>query len=131
VAAESRPARRRAAIAAAAALSWAGALHAQAAGAADGAWPEVGRQGITRIVIVPLAQAADRAAYERQIGLLCPGPQSCFLNFHTNSTGVEPGVPLPDAVAREPTVLYRRSSKRGAELFRWSCRIAYDEGRCF
>lgn len=96
------------------------------------AWPEVARQGITRIVVVPLAQARDREAYARQIARLCQEPgSSCFINFYTNSTGAELGTPLPDAVWQEPTAVYRRSVKQGAELFRWSCRLALDPDSCF
>jgi hypothetical protein len=115
------------------------AAHAQAsppnvsappADAAD-TWAEVGRQGITRFVIVPMAQARDRQAYAQQIDKLCQPNESCFLNFFTNSSGIAVGLPLPDAVLQEPTVIYRRSPKQGAELFRWSCRLALPEGNCF
>jgi hypothetical protein len=94
-------------------------------------WAEVGRQGITRFVIVPLAQARDRQAYAQQIDTLCRPNESCFLNFFTNSGGVALTMPLPDAVLQEPTVIFRRSSKQGAELFRWSCRLALPDGNCF
>lgn len=96
------------------------------------AWPEVARQGITRIVIVPLAQAREREAYARQIARLCPDlGSSCFINFYTNTTGAELATPLPDAVWQEPTAVYRRSVKQGAELFRWSCRLALEPATCF
>jgi hypothetical protein len=97
----------------------------------DGAWVEVGRQGITRTIVVPLAQAADRAAYGRQIERLCPGTSSCFLNFYSNSKGVPLSDPLPDAVFQEPTAVYRKSPKQGAELLRFSCRLGLDPATCF
>jgi len=108
-----------------------GLLHSPAAGAEDKPWTEVGRQGLTRIVIVPLAQAADREAYARQLLRLCPGTDSCFINFYTNSRGVELAVPLPDEVATEATAVYRRSAKQGAELMRFSCRLQLDTVACF
>jgi hypothetical protein len=104
---------------------------AQDAASADAPWPEIGRQGIVRFVIVPQALAHDRQAYGRQIGLLCGAQESCFLNFFTNSTGAALAMPLPDALAQEPTVIYRRSGKQGAELFRWSCRLGKADGSCF
>jgi len=102
-----------------------------AAQAEDKPWMELGRQGLTRIVIVPLAQAADREAYARQLLRLCPGTDSCFINFYTNSRGVELAVPLPDEVATEATAVYRRSAKQGAELMRFSCRLQLDTVACF
>lgn len=99
--------------------------------AADAPWQEVGRQGMTRFVIVPVEQAHDRDAYARQVALLCPDHQSCFINFFTNSGGAELAMPLPDAVAAQPTAVFRRSTKQGAELFRWSCRLGKDPGNCF
>ncbi len=101
------------------------------AAAAETPWPEVGRQGLVRVVIVPVEQARDRAAYARQIALLCPGTETCFVNFFSNSTGAELALPLPDAVAREATVVYRRSAKQQAELFRWACRLEIDPAGCF
>jgi hypothetical protein len=102
-----------------------------AAQAEDKPWTELGRQGLTRIVIVPLAEAADREAYARQLLRLCPGTDSCFINFYTNSHGVALTVPLPDAVATEAVAVYRRSAKQGAELMRFSCRLQLDSVACF
>jgi hypothetical protein len=102
-----------------------------AGGAAGAAWEVAGRQGLIQVVIVPPAQARDRAAYARQVALLCQPQQTCFINFFSNSTGAPLSVPLPDAIAKEPTALFRRSTKQGAELFRWSCRMGSDEGNCF
>lgn len=102
------------------------------AGAApDDTWTVAGRQGIVQFVIVPADQANDAAAYERQLAKLC-GPQgTCFLNFYTNSTGAEVAVPLPDAIAREATAVFRRSAKQGAERIQWSCRLQLPDKGCF
>jgi len=108
-----------------------GLLHPTAAGAEDKPWTEVGRQGLTRIVIVPTEQAADRDAYARQLQRLCPGSESCFINFYTNSQGAPLSLPLPDAVSSESTAVYRRSAKQGAELMRFSCRLQLDTVNCF
>lgn len=102
---------------------------AAAAGPAD--WPLAGRQGIIRLVIVPQAQAGDRAAYDRQIERLCAGQETCFINFFTNSTGAAVQVPLPDAIFSEPTALLRRSAKQGVDSFRWSCRLKKPGADCF
>lgn len=104
---------------------------AQPAAAAAERWPQVGRQGIVRMVIAPLALARDREAHARQIEIICAEPGTCFVNFYTNSTGAELAMPLPDSVSQEPTVMFRRSAKLGAELFRWSCRLAIDPVNCF
>jgi hypothetical protein len=115
-----------------AALALCIALFGLHATAEEAAWPEVGRQGMTRFVIVPLAQAREREAYTRQVALLCPDErQSCFINFFTNASGAALSMPLPDAVAAEPTAVFRRSAKQGAELFRWSCRLGNDPLNCF
>jgi hypothetical protein len=104
---------------------------ATAAPAADGErWFAAGQQGLVRLVIVPLAQASDRGAYERQIAVLCDPERTCFLNFYTNSTGMDPAVPLPDAISSEATATYRRSMKNGVEVFTWSCRLKVP-GPCF
>ncbi len=94
-------------------------------------WPIAGRQGIIQVIIVPEAESRDRAAYQREIAALCPPTASCFINFHTNSTGAPLSVPLPDAIAAEATALFRRSVKQGGEFFRWSCRLGVPEGDCF
>lgn len=96
-----------------------------------GAWEVAGRQGLIQVVIVPQAQARSRDAYARQVALLCPPGATCFINFFSNSTGAPVSVPLPDAIAKEPTAIFRRSAKQGAESFRWSCRMGSDEGNCF
>jgi len=99
---------------------------------ADGAaWQVVGQQGLMRFVIVPAEQARDRDAYVRQIKRLCEPDRTCFLNFYTNSTGAPLAMPLPDAVDREATAVFRRSSKQGAESLRWSCRMQLPEDNCF
>jgi hypothetical protein len=102
------------------------------AGAADPApWQMVGRQGLVQVVIVPEAQRSDVAAYQAQIARLCPPERTCFVNFHTNSSGAEPALPLPDAIASEATARFRRSAKNGAEVLQWSCRLGMREGECF
>lgn len=111
-----------------AALSLAGA---GAALAADEPWAVAGQQGLVRLVIVPPALARDAAAYARQIERLCEPDRSCFLNFFTNSTGAPLAVPLPDAIGHEATAVFRRSTKQGAELFRWACRVQVDAENCF
>ncbi len=100
-----------------------------AAGPSD--WALAGRQGIIRMVIVPQAQAGNRSAYDRQIETLCAGQETCFVNFFTNSTGAAVQVPLPDAIANEPTALLRRSAKQGVDSFRWSCRLKKPDADCF
>jgi len=99
--------------------------------AAGEPWPVAGQQGLVRLVIVPQAAAADRAAYASQIETLCEPDRTCFLNFYTNSSGAAVGVPLPDAIDHEATAVFRRSMKQGAELFRWSCRVKPNEEGCF
>ena len=94
-------------------------------------WPVAGQQGIMRFVIVPTALARDREAYTRQIDMLCQPGQSCFLNFYTNTSGAALAVPLPDAIDKEATVVFRRSLKQGAELMRWSCRLQVALDDCF
>jgi len=107
-------------------------LLALAGGAwADEPWTVVGATGVVRYVIVPTAQARDRAAYERQIQQLCSPQLSCFLNFFTNSSGAPLALPLPDAIEKEATAVFRRSTKQGAEMLRWSCRLQLAEGDCF
>lgn len=106
-------------------------LSAPLSRAGDKPWTELGRQGLTRIVIVPTELAADREAYARQLQRLCPGNETCFINFYTNSRGVELALPLPDAVASEPAAVFRRSAKQGAELMRFSCRLQLDTINCF
>lgn len=99
---------------------------------AQEAWSTVGQQGLVRYVIVPAAQVRDRAAYARQIALLCEPERTCFLNFYTNSTGAPAALPLPDAIDREATAVFRRSAKQGgAERFQWSCRLQVSQEPCF
>jgi hypothetical protein len=108
------------------------APHATAAGGSDNKdWNVVGRQGLVRFVIVPGAEASDQAAYEREIGKLCEPGHTCFVNFYTNSTGVEVSLPLPDAIAHEATATYRSSMKNGVQIFMWSCRMKKPAQECF
>ena len=102
------------------------------AGAADAAaWDVVGRQGLVQMVIVPAAQAADRAAYQEQLARLCVPEQTCFVNFYANPTGAKVQLPLPDEVDHAATARYRFSAKNGVRVFQWSCRMKQDEGECF
>ena len=103
----------------------------QAEPSAATVWQEVGRQGVVRIVIVPMEQARDKQAYSGQTVALCGAAESCFINFHTNSTSAPVTIPLPDAIAHEAVAAYRRSAKRGSEVMRFSCRLALDEPNCF
>lgn len=106
-------------------------VQAQAEPPAATAWQEVGRQGVVRIVIVPVELTRDKQAYYRQIVALCGTAESCFINFYTNSTGAPLTIPLPDAIAHEAVATYRRSAKRGSEVMSFSCRLALDEPNCF
>lgn len=94
-------------------------------------WTVAGQQGLVRYVIVPAEQARDREAYVRQIAQLCEPEGTCFLNFYTNSSAAPAAVPLPDAIEREATAVFRRSAKQGAETFRWSCRVQLAAPGCF
>lgn len=125
------PKRFSAPLAACAALLCLAAGAATAQAPATGAWDVAGRQGLIQVVIVPAAQARSREAYAKQVALLCPPEATCFINFYTNSSGAPVSVPLPDAIANEPTAVFRRSAKQGAESFRWSCRMGSAEGTCF
>jgi hypothetical protein len=108
-------------------IIWPGASRA----ADSDAWLLAGRQGIIRLVIVPVAQANNRAAYDREIAALCEGQETCFVNFFTNSTGAPVTVPLPDAIDQEATAVLRRSAKQGVNSFRFSCRLKRPEADCF
>jgi hypothetical protein len=99
--------------------------------AEEAPWQVAGQQGLMRFVIVPQDMARDRPAYERQIDRLCEPKRSCFLNFYTNTRGAEVSVPLPDAIDREATAVFRRSPKQGAEMLRFSCRLQLADGDCF
>lgn len=94
-------------------------------------WPVAGQQGLMRFVIVPAELARDREAYVRQIARLCAPERTCFVNFYTNSSGAALAMPLPDAIDREATAVFRRSMKNGAESLRWSCRLQQPEPNCF
>lgn len=94
-------------------------------------WPVVGRQGLVLMVIVPLDQVRSEAGYAAQIKRLCPPERTCFVNFYSNSRGAQATVPLPEAIANEPTATFRRSVKQGAESFRWACRLQMPVQACF
>lgn len=106
------------------------AVAAAGAVAGDAPWTVVGHQGLLQVVIVPAERATDREAYQAQLARLCPGDRTCFVNFFTNSTGAAVALPLPDVIAEEATARFRRSTKNGAELFQWSCRMKLG-GECF
>jgi hypothetical protein len=116
---------------AAGAIVLATSTHTATLAAEAAPWVQAGRQGIIRMVIVPLAQAQDRAAYDLQIAALCSGQETCFINFFTNSTNAEVALPLPDAIDKEATAVLRRSAKQGVDSFRWSCRLKRPETDCF
>jgi hypothetical protein len=94
-------------------------------------WPLAGRQGLVQVVIVPASLADQRDAYLQQVPLLCRPETTCFINFYTNSSAAPLGVPLPDAIEREATATFRRSSKNGTERFQWSCRMKQGNDPCF
>jgi hypothetical protein len=108
-----------------------GAMQTSCAATDEAAWTLAGQQGLVRFVIVPLALAREQAAYEKQIKQLCEPERTCFLNFYTNSTKAALVLPLPDAIDKEATAVYRRSSKQGAERFQWSCRLKINNDPCF
>ena len=111
--------------------AWAESPAAEAVTAPAGSWPVVGRQGVIQIVIVPVEQATNRAAYDREIASICTPGITCFVNFFSNSTGATVALPLPDAISAEATAIFRRSIKQGGEFFRWSCRLRQPEADCF
>lgn len=94
-------------------------------------WQRAGALGMMQLVVVDAARARDEALYRDAIEALCPSQGTCFLRFFTNSSGAALAVPLPDAIASEPAAIYSRSSKRGNEVFQWSCRLAPAAGNCF
>lgn len=104
---------------------------ASATGAAASPWTVAGQQGQVRFIIVPADVARDRGAYMNQVQHLCDPDRTCFLNFYTNSTGASVALPLPDAIDHEATAIFRRSMKRGAETFQWSCRMGVTLEPCF
>ena len=111
--------------------AWIAAALCGTATAVEERWPVAGQQGLVRYVIVPVAQEKDTDAYQQQIARLCEPERTCFLNFYTNSTGAAVALPLPDAIDREATAVYRRSAKQGAERFQWSCRLQVSQEPCF
>ncbi|MFM9916520.1 MAG: META domain-containing protein [Rhizobacter sp.] len=96
-----------------------------------GAWSVAGRQGVIQIVIVPTDLARERAAYDREIASICQPDHSCFVNFYTNTSNAPIGLPLPAAISKEATAIFRRSVKQAGEFFRWSCRLGRTESDCF
>ena len=97
---------------------------------ADVPWQLAGRLGLVQYFVVPVAQASDPQLYERAIAAVCPPAGSCFLRFFTNSTGAPLAVPLPDAIASEPTAIYQRSDKQQVAALRFACRLKLP-GSCF
>jgi hypothetical protein len=95
------------------------------------AWPVAGQQGMVRVVIVPTALASNQEAYAQQVKRLCEPGATCFLNFYTNSTGAPVALPLPDAIERESTAVFRRSAKQVAERFTWRCSLKLAVETCF
>lgn len=113
------------------ALAWVAFASSIANAEETAPWQVVGTQGLLQVVIVPKERAQDASAYQAQIAKLCQPERTCFINFYTNSTGVAPQLPLPDAIEAEATARFRRSMKNGAELLQWSCRVRTSEGQCF
>ena len=107
----------------------AGYLDSLKAGSED--WQLAGTQGVVRVVIVPADRVRDADGYQRQIDRLCPPGDTCFVNFHTNSTGADVTLPLPDAIAQEVTARFRRSAKVGREVFEWRCDLKIEDAPCF
>jgi hypothetical protein len=105
--------------------------HAAPASEATTGWIVAGRQGLVQLVIVPPADLRDEAAYRAQIARICPPQATCFVNFYGNSQGLTPTVPLPPAIADEPTATFRRSAKQMVESFRWACRMQLPGPDCF
>lgn len=106
--------------------------HAAAADPAEEAtWSIMGHQGIVLMVLVPMEQAKDEAAYTHQIELICKEQANCFLNFYTNSKSAPVAVPLPDEISNEVTATYRKTYKKGVPLFTWSCRMQMITDSCF
>ena len=97
----------------------------------ESSWTVMGHQGIVLMVLVPLDQAKDEAAYQHQISLICGEQINCFLNFYTNSRNAEVAIPLPDEIAHEVTATYRKTYKKGVPLFTWSCRMQMIADSCF
>lgn len=94
-------------------------------------WQLVGRLGKAQYIVVPESHARDRAYYERVIAEACPDRGTCFLRFFTNTQAAPLGLPLPDAIQNEATLIFSRSAKMAAEELRWSCRLQVPEGSCF
>lgn len=109
-----------------------GAEPAEATGpAAARGWTPIGRMGLVMYVIVPVEHARDAGFHQRVIDEACGPAPRCFLRLFTNSQGVAPELPLPEAIANEPTAMFQRSDKRGSQEFRWSCRLQIDSVSCF
>jgi hypothetical protein len=106
-------------------------LAAAGAAAAEEPWAVAGRQGVVLQVIVPATEARERGAYDRELARLCATEQTCFVNFYTNKSGAPVALPLADAITQEATATFRRSAKRGAAAFTWSCRLQVPNEPCF
>ncbi|MGA0609023.1 hypothetical protein [Caldimonas sp. KR1-144] len=96
-------------------------------------WQVAGRLGLATFIVVPETAAADPLYYDRAIAALCPAEASCWLRFFTNTSGAALGLPLPEAIEREPTAIFQRSAKNGGRtMFRWACRLqGPGGGDCF
>lgn len=94
-------------------------------------WTVMGRQGIVKMVLVPVDQAKNFPAYEHQIALICGEEVNCFLNFYTNSKSIPVVMPLPDEISSEVTATYRKTYKKGIPTFVWSCRMQMIADSCF
>jgi hypothetical protein len=115
----------------AAALAFTAVMQNVVAATDESAWQVVGHQGVLQVVIVPREQASNDAAYQAEIAKLCAPQTTCFINFFTNTTGVQAELPLPDVIAHEATARFRRSMKNGLEKLEWSCRLNRGDNECF
>ena len=89
------------------------------------------KMGIMQFIIVPLERQKDKKYHLNTIKLLCPGKDTCFLNFFTNSTNAKITFPLKDEILNEPTLIYRRSAKHQNATLQWSCRLSLAVTNCF
>ncbi len=89
------------------------------------------RAGIMQFIIVPIEHKRNQKFHINTIKELCPGKETCFLNFFTNSSDAELKFPLDEKILSEPTLIYRRSSKHQNATFQWSCRLKLAVSSCF
>lgn len=93
-------------------------------------WQVAGQLGLLKFIVVPETAAKDRTYYDQAIKELCSPDDTCFLRFFTNSQHAALGIPLADAIEKEPTAMFQRSAKQQREMFQWSCRMKMPDA-CF